>query len=84
MISHRQQRGGHRGVGHHLLTPPPRLVLVRDPDTADQLRLADIQRRHPGNDLPILWIFLQHYALPLSSQPTTGGCPQELPGLRRI
>ena len=37
---------------------------MRDPDTADQLGLADIQRRHPRDDLPILWIFLQHNGLP--------------------
>ncbi len=54
------------------------------PDTTHHLSLADIQGRHPGNDLPIQQIFLKHYTLPLSSEPTTGGCPQELRGVRRI
>jgi hypothetical protein len=58
---------------------------VRDPDTTHQLGLADIQRRHPGNDLLNLRIFLQHNTLPLLVvATTTSGCPQELPGLRRI
>jgi hypothetical protein len=37
---------------------------MRHPDTADHFALADIQRRHPGNDLLNLWIFLQHDTLP--------------------
>jgi hypothetical protein len=64
MISHPQQRAGHRGIGRHLLQPPSRLALMRDPDTTDHLGLADIQRRHPRNDLLSLWIFLQHNGLP--------------------
>jgi hypothetical protein len=36
---------------------------MRHPDTADQLGLADIQRRYPGNDLLNLWILL-HNTLP--------------------
>jgi hypothetical protein len=39
---------------------------MRNPNTADHLGLADIQRRHPGNDLPTLRILLKHCTLPLS------------------
>ena len=78
MISHRQQRPSHRGVAHHLLTAPPRLVLMRNPDITHQLSLTDIQRRHPRDDLSILWIFLQHRVLPTvnTTQPAAarGSC----------
>jgi len=65
MIRQLQQRASHRGIGRHLLAPSPRLTLVRDPYTADQLSLANIQCRHPRDDLLTLRIFLQHNTLPL-------------------
>ena len=53
---------------------------MRHPNTADQLGLTDIQRRHPGHDLLTLRIFLQHNTLPLAvAHQQPGGCPQELP-----
>ena len=41
-VRHAQQRPRHRGVCLHLLQPPSRTVLIGNPDTAHQLRLADI------------------------------------------
>ena len=37
-----QQGPGHGRVGLHFLQPPPRMVLIGDPDAAHQLGLADI------------------------------------------
>jgi len=55
----------HEAVGQ----PPPRLALMRHPDTADHLGLTDIQRRHSGHDLLNLRIFLQHNTLPWTDRP---------------
>jgi hypothetical protein len=50
-ISQPQQRAGGRGVLAHFLAAPPRLVLVRHPDAGRQRGLADIQCRHPLDQL---------------------------------
>ncbi len=63
MIRHPQQGTGHRGVGLHVLAPPPRAALVRDPGTTHQLGLPDVQRRDPFDDLLGLLIYLQHRRL---------------------
>jgi len=50
-IRHRQQRAGHRRVGLDLLHPPARRRVAGHPHTRHHLRLADIQRRDPLDDL---------------------------------
>jgi hypothetical protein len=35
---------------------------VRDPHATHQLRLTDIQRRDPNDDLLVLFVFLQHFS----------------------
>jgi hypothetical protein len=47
-------RPGQRRIRLHLLQPPARLALIRHPDAARQLGLADIQRRNPLDDLLVV------------------------------
>jgi hypothetical protein len=54
VIDQPQHRPGQRRVGLHLLQSPPRMVLIGDPDAAHQLRLADVQRRDPLDDLLVV------------------------------
>ena len=76
-VSHSQQRPGHRGIRLHLLQPPPRPVLIRDPHAAHQLGLADIARRDPRDDLLLVLRLCQHLAC-LTVDGTYGGCcPRE-------
>lgn len=66
-LGHRAVNDVHREVGiigRGVSWPGRRLILVPDPDTADQLRRAEIPHRHPRTDLPTLRIFLQHRTLP--------------------
>jgi hypothetical protein len=72
-VGHRKQRAGPGGIGLHLLQPPPPVVLIGDPDAAHQLGLADIQRRHPLDDLLVVLCSGEHHGL----LPWSGGrCPQ--------
>jgi hypothetical protein len=82
-VGHDQQPAGHRLVGPDLLQPPARPALARDPHTASQLGLADIQRRNPLDDVVAVVCLLQHPGLP-ALRPATGGCPQEPQGDWRI
>jgi hypothetical protein len=82
-IGQHQQRSGHRGVGPHLLQAPAPLALTRHPDTADQLRLADIQRRDPLDELLGVLGLLQHPAS-LLADPTTARLPAGATRDRRI
>jgi len=82
-ICQQQQRAGHGGVGAHLLQPLARGVGAGHPDAADQLRLADIQRRDPPDDLLGVVGLLQHPAS-LLADGQQYGCPQEPQGNRRI
>ena len=66
-VSHAQQRPGHRGIALHLLQPPPRPVLIGHPHATHQLGLADIQRRHPRDDLFVVLCPGQHLACLLAS-----------------
>jgi hypothetical protein len=66
-------------VGAHLLQPPARGVRTWHPNTAGQLRLADIQRRDPGEDFLAVASLLQHPAS-LLADGQQHGCPQEPQG----
>jgi hypothetical protein len=68
-IGHDQQPAGHRLVGPDLLQPLTRGVGAWHPHTAGQLRLADIQRRDPLDDLLGLLRLLQHPGLPGLRRP---------------
>jgi hypothetical protein len=61
-IGQHQQPAGHRLVGGDLLQPLAGLGGAWHPHTADQLRLADIQRRDPPDDLLGVLRLLQHPA----------------------
>jgi hypothetical protein len=50
------------------------MVLIRDPDAAHQLGLADIQCRDPLDDLLVVHCPAEHLAL---LQARGGRCPQE-------
>src|SRR6266545_4463240 len=78
-VRQHQQRPRHRGVGPHLLQPPAPPALARHPDAADQLRLADIQRRDPPDDLLGVLRLLQHPAS-LLADGQQHGCPREPQG----
>ena len=76
-VGHAQQWPGHRGVRLHLLQPPSRPVLIWHPHAAHQLGLADIQRRHPRDDLLLVLRLRQHLAAS-HHRPNRSGCrPQE-------
>jgi hypothetical protein len=75
-VRQHQQRPGHRPVGRYLLQALARGVGAWHPDTTHQLRLADIQRRHPLDELLGLVGLLQHPAS-LPPDGTTARCPRE-------
>jgi hypothetical protein len=58
-----QQRAGHRRVGLDLLQPPGLLALAGHPDAADQLGLADIQRRDPVDEFLAVVRLFEHPSL---------------------
>jgi hypothetical protein len=78
-VGQHQQRAGHGGVGAHLLQPPARGVGAWHPHAAHQLRLADVQRRDPLDELLGLLGLLQHLAS-LLADGQQYGCPQEPQG----
>jgi hypothetical protein len=59
-VGQHQQRAGHRGVGLDLLEPLAGLLGAWHPHAADQLGLADVQRRDPPDDLLGVVGLLQH------------------------
>src|SRR4029450_11906968 len=70
-LGQHQQRAGHGRVGAHLLQPLALGVGAWHPHTADQLRLADIQRRDPGDELLGVVGLLQHPASLVPSMATS-------------
>ena len=56
-----RQRLRHRGMRRHLLRPGP--ALAGHPHATHQLGLADVQRRHPLDDLLTFFLLLQHLLL---------------------
>ena len=59
-IGQLSQRPRHRRVRRDFLQPPFTARRCRHPHTAHQLRLTDVQGRHPGNDLLLIVRFGQH------------------------
>src|SRR5664280_2603298 len=84
-VAHPQQRPRHRRIGRHFLQSLAGGLAVRNPDTTDQLRLADVERRDPLDDLFVVLRRFQHCRfLPTLDVARPGRPRRELQGDWRI
>src|SRR5664280_128017 len=72
-VAHPQQRPRHRRIGRHFLQSLAGGLAVRNPDTTDQLRLADVERRDPLDDLLVVLRRFQHCRVPPHARRCTVG-----------